>query len=148
SARILPMWVRKCDLDAQAEAPSPIPTRIVSNEEFVPLPQTPEQREFEERLTELSETQAKAHGVSRRDFLRSGAGMAAALFALNQVFGDCYDVSAEEVKDPKAFEEKRPKKQFIFDIQTHHVDVSRNWYDKTEEGKAVLKFLGGLRGTK
>ena len=25
------MWVRQCDLDAQAEAPSPIPTRIASN---------------------------------------------------------------------------------------------------------------------
>src|SRR5947209_1011023 len=103
------MWVRKCDLDAQAEAPSPIPTQIVSNEEFVPLPQTPEQKEFEARLTELSEQHARAQGVSRRDFLRSGAGMAAALVALNQVFGDCYEVSAEEVKDPRAFEEKRPK---------------------------------------
>ncbi len=142
------MWVRKCDLDAQAEAPSPIPTRIVSNEEFVPLPQTSEQREFEFRLNELCEKHATAQGVSRRDFLRSGAGMAAALYALNQVFGDCYDVSAEEVKDPQAFEEKRPKKQFIFDIQTHHVDVSRKWYEKTEEGKAVLKFLGNLRRTR
>ena len=37
------MWVRQCDLDAQAEAPSPIPTRIASNEEFIPPPQTPQQ---------------------------------------------------------------------------------------------------------
>src|SRR4051794_9429287 len=142
------MWVRKCELDAQADAPSPIPTRIVSNEEFVPLPQTSEQQEFEARLAALSEEHAHAQGVSRRDFLRSGSGMAAALFALNQVFGDCYDVSADEVKDPRAFEEKRPKKQFIFDIQTHHVDVSRKWYETTAEGKGVLAFLGRLRGTR
>ena len=142
------MWVRKCDLDAQAEAPSPVPTRIASNEEFVPLPQTPEQQQFEARLAELSATHARAQGVSRRDFLRSGAGMAAALFALNQVFGDCYEVSADEIKDPGAFEEKRPKKQFVFDIQTHHVDVSRKWYENTAEGKAVLNFLRLVRGTR
>jgi hypothetical protein len=32
------MWVRQCDLDARAEAPAPIPTRIASNEEFIPPP--------------------------------------------------------------------------------------------------------------
>ena len=53
--------------------------------------------------------------------------MAAALFALNQVFGDCYDVSAEEVKDQKAFKEKWPKDQFIFDIQTHCIDDQAGW---------------------
>src|SRR5207245_2149962 len=42
--RNLPMWIRKCDLDAQAEAPSPIPTQLVSNEEFIPVPQTPQQK--------------------------------------------------------------------------------------------------------
>src|SRR3984957_19977179 len=139
------MWVRKCDLDAQAEAPSPIPTRVVSNEEFIPSPQTPEQVEFEARLIDLSEQVAKEQGLSRRDFLRTGSGMAAALFALNQVFGDCYEVSAEEVRDPKAFEEKRPKKQFIFDVQTHHVDISPKWYDTTPDGKAVRSFFTMLR---
>ena len=34
---------------------SPVPTRIVSNGEFNPLPQTQRQRRFEERLKDLSE---------------------------------------------------------------------------------------------
>jgi len=139
------MWVRKCDLDAQADAPAPIAARFVSNEEFIPPQQTPEQQQYEARLAELSEKTAHDQGVSRRDFLRSGSGMAAALLALNQVFGDCYEVSADEVRDPKAFEEKRPKKQFIFDVQTHHVDVSRKWYDATPDGKAVRSFFTMLR---
>jgi predicted TIM-barrel fold metal-dependent hydrolase len=139
------MWVRKCDLDAQSEAPPPIPTRTVSNEEFIPPPPTREQKELEARIAALSEEGARAHGVSRRDFLRSGAGMAAALYALNQVFGDVYDVSAEEVKDPKAFEEKRPKKQFIFDVQTHHVDISKKWYETTKDGQVVQSFFTRLR---
>src|SRR5262249_2985697 len=65
--------------------------------------------------------------------------------ALNEVFGPCYNVSAAEVDDQKAFEEKWPKDQFIFDIQTHHVDVSRKWYDTTPEGKAVRSFFTMLR---
>src|SRR5947209_9098683 len=139
------MWVRQCDLDAQVEAPSPIPTRIASNEEFIPPPQSDEQKEVEARLAAISEDAARGQGVSRRDFLRTGSGMAAALLAMNQVFGDCYDVSADEVRDPKAFEEKWPKDQFIFDVQTHHVDVSRKWYDDTPAGRATVRFFQMLR---
>ncbi len=139
------MWIRQCDLDARAEAPSPIPTRIASNEEFIPPAQSPQQKEFEARLTALSERAARRQGLNRRDFLRSGSGMAAALMALNQVFGPCYDVDAAEVEDQKAFAEKWPKDQFIFDVQTHHVDVSRKWYDDTPDGKRVLRFFQILR---
>ncbi len=139
------MWVRQCDLDAQSDAPSPIPTRIASNEEFIPPPQSPQQKEFEARLTALSEEAARGQGVSRRDFLRTGSGMAAALMALNEVFGPVYQVSADEVKDQKAFAEKWPKDQFIFDVQTHHVDVSRKWYDTTPDGKAMRTFFTMLR---
>jgi predicted TIM-barrel fold metal-dependent hydrolase len=139
------MWIRQCDLDAQNEAPSPIPTRIASNEEFIPPPQTPEQKQFEARLIELSEKTAQRQGLSRRAFLRTGSGMAAALFALNEVFGPCYQVSAAEVEDPKAFEEKWPKEQFIFDVQTHHVDVAKKWYDDTPDGKKLVSFFQMLR---
>src|SRR5271165_4479350 len=139
------MWIRQCDLDAQQEASPPIPTRIASNEEFIPPPQSPEQKAYEERLGELAEQSARRQGLSRRAFLRSGSGMAAALFAMNQVFGDCYAVDAAEVDDQKAFEEKWPKDQFIFDVQTHHVDVSRKWYDDTPQGKATVRFFQMLR---
>jgi len=139
------MWVRQCDLDAQADALSPIPLRIASNEEFIPPPQSPQQLEVAARLDTLSEDGAKKQGMSRRDFLRTGSGMAAALLAFNQVFGDVYDVNADEVKDQKAFEEKWPKDQFIFDVQTHHVDVSRKWYDDTPQGRSTVTFFRLLR---
>lgn len=139
------MWVRKCDLDAESDSPFPIATRFVSNEEFIPPPQTPEQQQYEARLGELADQHAKAQGVSRRDFLRSGAGMAAALVALNETYGHCYAVTADEVKDPKAFEESRPKTQFVFDVQTHHVDISKKWYETTRDGKAAVSFFTRLR---
>src|SRR5262249_33933731 len=121
------MWGRQCDLDARADCPLPIPSRIASTEEFIPPAQTPEQKRYEARLEEISEPAARKQGLSRRDFLRTGSGMAAALVALNDVFGPCYDVSAGEVQDQAAFRERWPKDQFIFDVQTHHVDVARNW---------------------
>jgi predicted TIM-barrel fold metal-dependent hydrolase len=139
------MWVRQCDLDARVEAPLPIPARIASNEEFIPPPQSPEQKEYEARVLSISERAARRQGVSRRDFLRSGSGFAAALMALNQVFGHCYEVDAAELEDPKAFAEKWPKDQFIFDVQTHHVDVSQKWYDDTPDGKAIQSFFRALR---
>jgi predicted TIM-barrel fold metal-dependent hydrolase len=139
------MWIRQCDLDARADAPAPIPTRIASNEEFIPPPQTPEQQEYESRLRTLSDQAARRHGMDRRSFLRTGSGMAAAFVALNQVFGDCYEVDAAEVDDQQAFAEKWPKDEFIFDVQTHHVDVSQKWYDDTADGKAILSFFRLLR---
>ena len=47
------MWIRQCDLDADAAAPLPIPARIASNEEFIPPAQSPQQKEYEARLAVL-----------------------------------------------------------------------------------------------
>ena len=142
------MWIRQCELDAGTEERSPVPTRIASNEEFIPPPQSPEQREVELRLWAIAERAANRLGMQRRDFLRTSCGMAAALVAMNQVFGRCYAVEDEEVVDAAAFEEKWPKDQFIFDVQTHHVDVSRKWYDDTREGQAVQRFFRAVRPAK
>src|SRR5205823_14999480 len=100
---------------------------------------------YEARVEELSEKSARRQGISRRDFMRTGSGMAAALLALNQVFGRCFEVDAAEALDQKAFEEKWPKNQFIFDVQTHHVDVSRKWYDDSPTGRGVKSFFERLR---
>ena len=66
-------WMRK-----GSTTRSPIPTRIVSNEEFPPLPQTPAQAAVE-RLVEVSaESAGRRLGLTRRDFLKTTGGMAAA----------------------------------------------------------------------
>jgi predicted TIM-barrel fold metal-dependent hydrolase len=138
------MWVRQSALDADSDLPSPIPTRIASNEEFIPPVQTPQQKEFAARLATISDEAAQGQGLSRRDFLRTGSGMAAALLAMNQTFGPYYDVDAAEVRDQQAFAEKWPKNQFIFDVQTHHIDMGNKWHE-TKEGKGSLSFFMMLR---
>ncbi len=139
------MWVRQCDLDADADDAPPIAARIASNEEFVPPPQSDRQREYQARLAELADRSARRQGRSRREFLRSGSGMAAALLALNATYGDCYAVTPDEVDDPLAFDESWPKDQFVFDVQTHHIDLDRKWYDDTPAGRRSTRFFEQLR---
>ncbi|HVR73106.1 MAG TPA: amidohydrolase family protein [Planctomycetota bacterium] len=139
------MWIRRCEVDAELEAPLPIPTQIASNEEFIPPPQSAEQKEVEARTLEMAADEARRHGLSRRAFLRTGSGMAAALLAMNQVFGRAFAVDEAEVKDQDAYREKWPKEQFIFDIQTHHVDVEGKWYENTPDGQVAGRFFRSLR---
>ena len=66
---------------------SPMPTRMISNGEYMPVPQTEQQRRVEARIEELADTASDKLGISRRAFLRSSGGMAATLLAMNEVFG-------------------------------------------------------------
>jgi len=102
---------------------SPVPTQIVSNGEFNPLPQTPEQQRVEARIKQLSEDLSPKHGMSRRQFLASSAGMAAAFVAMNEVFGHVFDVSLAEAQQPgvAAARSGALAGQFIVDVQTHFV---------------------------
>src|SRR5512134_519980 len=84
----------------------PLPTRLVSNEEFPPQPQTAAQRAVEERILAEAGCLAPRLGLSRRDFLRSSSGMATSLLAMNTVFGRFFDVLEVEAADPAAFRER------------------------------------------
>lgn len=103
---------------------SPIPTRLVSNEEYNPLPQTPGQIEVERRIGAISERAARRLGLDRRRFLRTTGGMAASLLALNQTFGRFFDVFDVEVAEAAAFAEGRGPEYFVIDVQTHYVGAS------------------------
>src|SRR5213594_4698451 len=102
---------------------SPIPTQVVSNGEYNPLPQTREQRRVEARITQLADDLAPRHGLSRRAFLASSAGMAAAFLAMNDVFGPIFDVNRAEAATPGLADARAQALagQFIVDVQTHFV---------------------------
>src|SRR3989440_12771998 len=102
---------------------SPVPTQIVSNGEFNPLPQTREQQRVEARIKELADDLGPRHGMDRRQFLASSAGMAAAFLAMNEVFGPVFDVSPAEAQTPGVANQRAGalSGQFIVDAQTHFV---------------------------
>jgi predicted TIM-barrel fold metal-dependent hydrolase len=93
----------------------------VSNEEFAPYPQTPVQATVEYLVQEQAQRAAARLGLSRRDFLRTSGGMAAAFLAMNALFGRFFDVWDVEAVDAAAFTERRGDPYFIFDVQTHYV---------------------------
>src|SRR4029453_3272169 len=100
---------------------TPIPTRLVSNEEFPPLPQTATQQAGEARILADADRLAPRLGLSRRDFLRTSGGMAVSLLAMNAVFGRFFDVLPVEAVEPAAFQERTGVPAFIFDVQLHYV---------------------------
>ncbi|HEU5197093.1 MAG TPA: amidohydrolase family protein [Methylomirabilota bacterium] len=101
--------------------PGPIPTQAVSSDEFAPAPQTERQREVEARICEMGDALAKKHGMTRRRFLTTASGMAAAFVAMNEVYGPLYGVSRAEAQDKDAADAraKALKGQFIMDCHTH-----------------------------
>jgi hypothetical protein len=56
-------WVQKCDLDSWLGRNLPIPTQVVSNEEFFPMAQTRRQGAVERRLVEMSDVNARKLGL-------------------------------------------------------------------------------------
>src|SRR3989440_6678467 len=81
-------WLSDDQLDGVAPAESepfqgPVPTRMISNGEYMPHPQTEKQKQVEARVKELADKAAKKLGVSRRQFLSGSGGMAASLLAIN-----------------------------------------------------------------
>ncbi|MBI5444169.1 MAG: amidohydrolase family protein [Deltaproteobacteria bacterium] len=101
----------------------PLPLRLRAESEPAPGRQTAEMLRVERTLLEAADTLGRALGLDRRQFLRSGCGMAAAFVALNSVFGPVFAVDPAEAADPEAAAERtRPlRDQLIVDVQTHFV---------------------------
>ena len=101
---------------------------MVSNGEYMPHPQTQQQKHDELRIKELADTASKKLGISRRKFLAGSGGMAAAFLAMNEVFGKrFFNVSPIEMfEEAAAAENAPPKNLFVFDDQTHIVRSSSN----------------------
>ena len=108
--------------DEPGQVRSPIPTRVVSNGEYMPPPQSEHQRRVEARIGELAETASKKLGMSRRRFLAGAGGSAAAFVAMNEVFGRFFNVDPVEMFEPLAAQEASPPRDmFVFDDQLHVV---------------------------
>ncbi len=125
-----------------ASFPSPVPTQIVSSDEYLPVAQTKQQREVEARLTEMSDRLAKRQGLSRRRFFQSASGMAASFVAMNQVFGPIFSASEAEAATPELADQLAAAQsgQFIIDGHTHFLRDDTRLMGFVKQREAVGKL--------
>src|SRR5437588_895039 len=146
-----------------ASAATPIPTQIVSNGEYLPPPQSETQKRLERRILELADTNAKRLGLSRRQFMRTSCGMAAAFLAMKEIYGgNVFQVDEAEAREPELMMARARSLagQFVFDVQTHFIRddfdhkellglgdfASQHWNPKMkEEGLSLGRQVPELR---
>jgi uncharacterized protein len=118
---------------------SPIPTQVVSSDEFFPIAQTAKQKMVEARLKDLADAHARKNGLSRRKFFKTAAGMATAFAAMNDVFGPLYSVSkAEAASVDMAMQLAQARAgQYIMDMHTHFLRPGTRLQNFVNSRKAV-----------
>lgn len=122
---------------------SPIPTQIVSSDEYAPAPQTPMQRQVEAHLKDIGSALARKQGMSRRRFFQTASGMAAGFLAMNRVYGPLFAVSEAEAATPELAEERAQglKDQMVLDAHTHFVRVGSTATGLLRQRDAVGNLL-------
>ncbi len=131
------------------EAPieSPIPFRTGSNGEFAPAAPTARDRLAESMFAQMVADKARRLGMSRRAFVSSTMGTATALCVINQVYGCSaegvpgaggmggdagaggFEVGGTMTMEPDACAALEGD-EFIFDVQTHHVNPEGAWRER------------------
>ncbi|WP_188054068.1 amidohydrolase family protein [Sphingosinithalassobacter sp. CS137] len=142
----------------QVEPRTPLPVRMVSSEEYRPVPQSAKQRETEARLYEIADGIAPKLGLSRRRFFQTSAGTAAGFAALNGAFGPIFAVGEAEANTPELADERAQALagQFIMDMHTHFLRddtrlthfvrmresvAAQGWNPQLEEGAQTIEAL-------
>ncbi len=124
----------------------------VSNGEFCPPPKSARDGEAERRVHRIAERNARRTGVSRRTFLAGSCGIAATLSTINEVWGargGRYAIGPDMLLEPEAAAQAVEGKEFVFDIQSHHVMPEAPWRTVNPGMDLFLKALpAGGRGEK
>src|ERR1700748_1513954 len=122
---------------------TPIPTRLVSSDEYLPIRQTERQRKVEARMNELGDEFGRKNGLSRRRFFQTAAGMTAAFTAMNEGYGPLFGGSPAEARSVDLAQARADglKDQFIMDVHTHFLRD-----DTKLAGFARMREAGGKAG--
>jgi predicted TIM-barrel fold metal-dependent hydrolase len=112
-----------------------LPVRFspVSNGEYLPPAQTRAQALMEKLANEEAERLRRTMGMSRREFVRSAAGYAVCLWAIDVVSRagtawahNTLTNAACDLQWAVATRQNLPG-EFVFDVQTHHIDSAGAW---------------------
>jgi len=114
-----------------ANPSTPFPVSPVSNGEWLPGEITPKARLTAKLIAEEADVQAKRHGMTRGQFLRTAAGTATAFWILNKVNGlpqsgeaSAMPINRAQCVDLDAGRELLDQPMFVMDVQTHHADTA------------------------
>jgi predicted TIM-barrel fold metal-dependent hydrolase len=140
--------MKKSDPDHEPE--SPVPFHVGSNGELVPRERSERDVRAERTFRELVAEKARRLGLSRRDFVGSVLGTSTALYVINQIYGCSssettggtgqYDVDAGMTEDADAACEKLMGDEFVFDVQTHHVNPDGSWRGNNPGMEQLLAY--------
>jgi predicted TIM-barrel fold metal-dependent hydrolase len=116
------------------DARLPIKLGPTSNGEYWPVQSSSKLEHAREEALRQADANARALGIDRRTFLQSASGAATVLLCLNQLVacgGGRYAVPKEAARDRPLADAalKKPRHEFVFDVQTHFVSAERNWWD-------------------
>jgi uncharacterized protein len=125
----------------------PIKVDETSNGEFAPHALPAHSRYANALAMDHVGANARQLGVSRRHFVTSAAGSATTLLAFNAAHaaagrtGGYYDIPQLAALDNAAAESVLAKREFIFDIQGHHVNALERWKAPSMMTAMGLKFM-------
>src|ERR1043165_9847867 len=131
-------WIhlrKKTDPDVPYDTPVALGNK--SNGEFF-HEQTPRERKLKKLVLETCDEKARYLGMDRREFIASTMGMATTLSVLNVASGCSRSSGAEKgdgvyVIPPGAMVDAGEadavlgSKEFILDLQTHHIEDEEHW---------------------
>lgn len=153
---------RKLDDEPTLSESMPIDVMPASNGEFIPPPPTAAQHRIMALQDDAAEELRRRMGMSRRSFVRSAAAYGLGLWAIGQVMPSSFGSYAAaappgngpcELEWPGAQLANLPG-EFIFDVQSHHVDPGGMWRVTNPGMHAVFAAiweqsgpLGGRPGT-
>jgi hypothetical protein len=142
-------WRRFVDGLPMSEA-LPVDVLPASNGEFFPGDPTPQQRAVMALQEEEGERVRRRLGMTRRQFVRTAAAMGVGYWSINQVMGTRFGrfdafgappgTGACDLEFPSAQLDNLPG-EFIFDVQSHHIDSGGDWRVTNPGFHAVFAVL-------
>jgi uncharacterized protein len=137
------------DEDSSLSEMMPVDVMPASNGEFIPPPPTAEQFRIMEMQDTAAEDLRRRMGLTRRTFVRSAAAYGLGLWAISQVMPGTWGTYASanppgtgacDLEWPGAQLANLPG-EFIFDVQSHHIDPEGMWRVNNPGFHAVFMAL-------
>jgi uncharacterized protein len=133
-------WKRVLEGRVRMSTDMPVDVLPCSNGEFLPGEATADQLRIMALQNEKAEEVRRRLGMSRRDFVRSAAAYGVGLWAIGQVaptrYGKLFSGASAGAAPPsnaacdlewKEAQLNNLPGEFIFDVQSHHVDSGGDW---------------------